>query len=231
MYKIVVNNIVVDVVKKLRYIRYIPELNRVVVTTASAAQAICGSNNKTFYALPNISIHKKKAHWPVATIIHISESEYEELKYALSKDNNVVSDYVLDNVRKEKVAELSTYCKEAIISGFTCMLSDKREHHFKLTIEDQINLLDVQREFDSGAETIIFHATNELCQVYSRSDIEIILTEASLHKKKQTTYFNVLKNCIYNIYDIETIKAIKYGDSIKELPVSIIVDSSIEELL
>ena len=231
MYKIVVNNIVVDVVKKLRYIRYIPELNRVVVTTASAAQAICGSDNKTFYALPNISIHKKKAHWPVANIIHISESEYEELKYALSKYNNVVSDYVLDKVRKEKVAELSTYCKEAIISGFTCMLSDKQEHHFKLTIEDQINLLDVQREFDSGAETIIFHATNELCQVYRRPDIEIILTAAAFHKKKQTTYFNVLKNCIYNIYDMDVIKAIKYGDSVTELPVKLNITQDIKELL
>ena len=231
MYKLIVDNIVVDVVNKLRYVRYIPELNKVVITTAASAHGVCGSDNKTFYALPQVIVPKEKSYWKVARAIKICEKEYNELKSALKTNDFVTPDYLLEAERTQKITELSNACKEAIISGFSCKLSDGKNHHFKLTIEDQLNLVDIQKEFDSGAEKIIFHATNELCYPYSRDDIKIILTEASAHKRHQTTYFNILKNCIYTIYDLETIKAIKYGDNVKDLPVSITIDTTVEELL
>lgn len=231
MYKLIVNNIVVDVVKKLRYVRYIPELNKVIITTAAAAHGICGSDNKTFYALPQVTVPKEKSYWKVAFAVEICETEYTELRAALKTNNVIVPDYLLDIERTRKISELSQACSNKIISGFTCVLSDTEQHHFKLTIEDQLNLIDIQREFDEGSDRIVFHATNEMCQAYNRNDIQTILTSAAAHKKHETTYFNVLKNCIYNIYDIEVIKSIQYGIDIKELPVCINFDSDIEELL
>ena len=231
MYKLIVDNIVVDVVNKLRYVRDIPELNKIVITTAASAHGICGSDNKTFYALPQVTVPQEKSYWKVATAVKICEKEYEELKSALKRHAVIVPDYILKLEREKKICELSESCNHTIISGFNCVLSDGKIHHFKLTIEDQLNMFDIQRELDAGAEKIVFHATNEICQGYSREDIQIILTAAATHKRHQTTYFNILKNCIYNIYDIETIKAIKYGDNIKDLPVSITIDTTVEELL
>lgn len=231
MYKLIVDNIVVDVVNKLRYVRYIPELNKVVITTAASAHGICGSDNKTFYALPQVIVPQEKSYWKVATPVKICEKEYNELRSALKTQNTVVPDYVLDTVRTRKISELSKSCNSTIISGFNCLLSDSKIHHFKLTIEDQLNMFDLQRELDAGSEKIVFHATDEVCQAYSREDIQTILTAATTHKRYQTTYFNILKNCIYNIYDVETIKAIKYGDNVKDLPVSTTIDTTVEELL
>lgn len=231
MYKLIVNNIVVDVVKKLRYVRYIPELNKVVITTAPSAHGVCGSDNKTFYALPQVAVPQEKSYWKVATAVKICETEYNELRAALKTNNVIVPDYLFDIERTRKISELSKACNNKITSGFSCLLSDGKLHHFKLTIEDQLNMFDIQKELDAGAEQIIFHATNELCKAYSREDIQIILTSAKEHKLHETTYFNILKNCIYNMYDIETIKAIQYGDSIKDLPVSITIDTAVKELL
>lgn len=231
MYKLLVDNIVVDVVKKLRYVRYIPELNKVVVTTAASAHGICGSDNKTFYALEEAKVPDEKSYWKVATTIKICEKEYNELKSALKTNNVVVSNYLLDIERRRKISELSDACNHTITSGFKCVLSDGREHHFKLTIEDQLNLVDVRREFENGAEKIVFHATDEMCQAYTRADIQVILQSAVSHKKHHTTYFNILKNCIYNIYDFDIINSIKYGDNIEDLPVELTVDNTIKELI
>lgn len=231
MYKLIIDNIVVDVVKKLRYVRYIPELNKVVVTTAAAAHGICGSDNKTFYALPKVAIPQEKSCWKVATPIKISNKEYEQLKSALEIHGSVTSNHMLELERERKISELSDSCNQVIISGFRCVLSDGKSHHFRLTIEDQLNMFDIQKELDAGADQIIFHATNEICKAYSREDIQTILTAATEHKRYETTYFNILKNCIYNIYDLETISAIQYGDSIEALPVSITVDNTVKELL
>lgn len=231
MYKLIVDNIVVDVVKKLRYVRYIPELNKVVITTSSSAHGVCGSDNKTFYALPRAEVPQEKSYWKIVTAVKICEKEYEELKAALKTNSLVASNHVLTLERNRKLTELSEACSRAIISGFSCTLSDGKKHHFRLTIEDQLNLVDVQREFDAGTEKIVFHATNELCQLYNRQDIQTILHNAASLKKHETTYFNVLKNCIYSINDLETIRSIKYGDNIQDLPIDSSMIDSFKELL
>lgn len=231
MYKLIVDNIVVDVVSKLRYVRYIPELNKVVITTAASAHGICGSDNKTFYALPQVTVPQEKSYWKVATAVKICEKEYNELRSALKTQDAVVPDYVLDTVRTRKIAELSKSCNSTIISGFNCLLSDGKPHHFKLTVEDQLNLLDIQRQLDEGAKKIVFHATDEICQAYNREDIQTILKESAAHRRHQTTYFNILKNCIYNIYDVDVIRSINYGDDLNNLPVTLTVDNTVKELL
>lgn len=228
MYKLIVDNIVVDVVKKLRYVRYIPELNKIVVTSAASAHAVCGSDNKTFYAIPEVTLPHKKSHWKTATIIEIGNAEYLELKKALKQGGKVTSNSLLNIERAKKISQMSDCCNSAIISGVCCVLSDGKEHHFKLTVEDQLNMIDLQRELDSGAEQIVFHATDETCKAYSREDIQKILQAAALHKKQQTTYFNLLKGYIKEVTDLEILKSITYGEKIRN---SSTLDSAIQELL
>lgn len=219
MYKIIVDNVIVDVIKKLRYVRYIPELNRTVVTSPASAQAICGSDSKTFYTESEDLLPPNKSNWKVGTYIKISEAEYNFLSNTLKTVGKVQSDFELQSARKSKISELSDCCKKSIIDGFTCTLSDNKEHHFRLTLEDQLNLIDLEREITNGAKEVLFHSTDNMCKMFLSEDICTVLYHASKHKQKQTTYFNLLKYVINNMTDIESINKISYGvevDSISE---------------
>ena len=85
MYKIIYNNLVIDVVKKLRYVKYIPEFKKVLPVSAIDAHGICGSDNKTFYALFNVKIPEEKSYWKKVTFIKIDEAEYLDLQDKLHK--------------------------------------------------------------------------------------------------------------------------------------------------
>ena len=231
MYKLIVNNLVVDVVKKLRYVKYIPELNRVVLTSKASADGVCGSNNKTFYSLAPDNTASRMLKWKTVTIFEIQEKEYKTLSSALKISEFVNIDSYIQHVREKKINEMSAVCRQSIIEGFSCRLSSSNaEKHFSLTIEDQLNLVDIEREINQGASNVIYHSTNNVCELFSSTDMMTIIKEASKHKKYHTTYFNVLKYCINNIEDIDVINNITYGVDIHRLPLPGAVLNNIEKI-
>ena len=231
MYKFIVDDLIVDVVKKLRYVRYIPELKKVVVTTRTSAQAVCGSDNKTLYALPHTQIPENKKHWKYAKIVEITETEYNELSKSLKIVKSVPVSYLLSETRKKRITEMSTVCKNKIEEGFNCVLSDGTSHHFKLTIEDQLNLLDAERLVKQGSSQVLFHSTNSTARLFSSFDIEKIINAAYTHKNNQITYFNMLKQCINELSDIELLNKIEYGVVLTELPITEALKSQINSIL
>ena len=219
MYKLVSNGLIVDVVKKLRYVKYIPELKKITLTSYSSAHGVCGSDNKTFYALSHNNVPKEKSYWKRVECVEIDYEEYKSLKESLKVGSPIHENHFIVESKNNKILEMSSKCNESIVNGFVCKLSDGKECHFRLTIEDQMNLLDIQKEIEMGHQTILFHSTKEMCKLFSIEDATLICEEASKHRRYHTTYFNLLKFIINNISDKEFIDNIKYGDDIKSMSI------------
>lgn len=167
-----------------------------------------------------------------ATVIEITESEYDALKSAVDSgadipiDNNTDNgsqdntdnptidkdtEITIDFVKKQKINEMSVACSNVITHGFDVVLSDNESHHFSLTTQDQLNLITVTTLMTAGETSIPYHADGELCKFYSPDDMTIISTGATNFKTYHVSYFNSLKSYIESLNDIETISAITYG--------------------
>lgn len=78
MIKIIYNNMILDINKNERYVKYIPEVNRFISTSKDFANGVLGSDNNTVYHLagtPNNFIINTKT----VRVEVISEKEYEEI--------------------------------------------------------------------------------------------------------------------------------------------------------
>lgn len=166
-------------------------------------------------------------------IIEITETEYLSLLDAIEKEEEIIvesqepveeeivepepeQNISLEYVKSVKIKEMSYTCNKTIIEGFSLVLSDGESHHFDLTIEDQVNLIDVASLIDKGETSIPYHASGEPFKFYSVSDIQLIIDEASRVKNYHTAYFNSLKNYINAIQVIEEVSGITYGVKIPE---------------
>lgn len=170
--------------------------------------------------------------YTVVHIIVIDEEEYNALKAAVDAGEEIeieeeeditLDDIVIDEededvsveyVRSMKLASLSNICNKIITDGFDVELSDGDEHHFSLTIQDQLNLITLSTMVASGEPVIPYHADGELCKGYSPADITAIITAATEFKTYHVTYFNSLKAYVMSLDTILDISRIEYGSEI-----------------
>lgn len=142
----------------------------------------------------------------------------EEISVKVSK----IDEPTIEFVRKKKLIELSAACKKDIEDGFSLVLSDGASHHFSMSIEDQLNLADLQRALDSN-EDPVYHADGELMQFYSREDAQDILSVANKWKTYNQALYNSLKNWVNNLTDIEQVNNVSYDSSIPEEYCSVVL--------
>ena len=90
-------------------------------------------------------------------------------------------------------------------------MNDGTYQTFRLTIEDQLNLLGIEREILNGEQSFLYHSTNNVCEFYSQEEMLRLINESYKHKTYHTTYFNLLKYCINNMSNIDAISQIEYG--------------------
>ena len=100
------------------------------------------------------------------------------------------------------------------MSGFSIILSDGVKSNFKLTIEDQINLMAIENQFLAGETSFIYHATNEPCKIFTREDIKRIISAYKKHTLYHTTYFNAAKQYINSLTNLDKVKNFHYGDDV-----------------
>ena len=113
---------------------------------------------------------------PVVKICEITLQEFDRLTMLLnSSRGQTVSEKELIKARESKIADLSSICKDRIIEGFSIMLNDGKNYGFKLTIEDQLNLMSLENQLNSGIETFVYHATNQPCRCFSKADMSKII--------------------------------------------------------
>lgn len=117
----------------------------------------------------------------------------------------------LYDVKQRKIAEMSGACRKAIIAGFDVSLSDGKEHHFSLTVEDQLNLNALFGLLASGAEQVPYHADGETCMYFTADDMQVVIHAATAHKTYHESYFNSLKSYINAKWTAATVDAVYYG--------------------
>lgn len=88
-YKLMNGNMVVDLLREVRYVRYLPKQKRIVATDSQSANGVMGSDNETVYHLigkPYTFDGELKS----VQVMQITEAEFDRLstEYALARQEN-----------------------------------------------------------------------------------------------------------------------------------------------
>ena len=210
MYKIIQDNKVIDVVIRPKYVRFL-QFGHIALTDKTAAQGIVGSDDKTVYSF--ISGNK----YPIVSVAEINADEFERLSGLLSSGEEISADEAeLTVAKKTKISALSGTCKNKITTGFSIELSDGEVHNFKLTAEDQLNLIQIESQIAAGESNFVYHATNQPCKIYSKDDMLKVIHAFRKHVLYHTTYFNAAKQYINTLVDIEKVNLFSYGTDISD---------------
>lgn len=217
MYKIIQNNKVIDVVRHPRFVSFLKS-GYIALTDKLSAQGIVGSDNETIYSF------KPRPKYSMASIEEITPAELERLQGLLSSGQEPSADEsALTVAKQEAIKRLSRICRDKITSGFSVVLSDGESYNFKLTTEDQLNLMSIEAQLNSGAETFIYHATDQPCKFFSREDMTKIIATFKRYTLYHTTYFNTAKQHINSLVDIEKVRLFTYGTNIADIVDNVVI--------
>lgn len=209
MYKIIYNNKIIDVVEAPQFVKIL-STGHVALTDKNSANGIVGSDN-TVYSFESVSRPGVK----VVSIEMISKEEFSRLKNLLNSDTETIADETkLIEARQTAVKNLSGICQSKITAGFKVTLSDGKSYHFRLTAEDQLNLISIENQLNSGTRSVLYHATGLPCRLFSREDMFKVIAAFRKHVLYHTTYFNVAKQYISTLVDLEKIELFAYGDDV-----------------
>lgn len=224
MYKIILNNKVIDIVQKPRFLKFLSSGN-VAITDKTSANGIAGSDNRTMYSL----VAGLNTDAPVVAIKEINEEEFNRLFSLLNSETEIIADTTeLQNSINKTIDNLSQICANKIIDGFSVVLSDKNVYKFKLTAEDQLNLLNLENQLTSGEDLFIYHSTDMPCRTFRREDVKKIIKMYRKHLLYHTTYFNTAKHYIKTLTDIDKINNFYYGS---DVVISTVTDPAIRKIL
>lgn len=120
-----------------------------------------------------------------------------------------------DELRADKLRELSAACNATITAGCNVALTDGTTGHIALTAEDQINLSTATAAVEDGAAGYPYHLDGQLCAVFAAVDILAMAQAATAHKLYHTTYYNHLAAWVRRCETVAEMDVITYG---AELP-------------
>lgn len=116
----------------------------------------------------------------------------------------------LDEIRADKLAELSASCNDAITAGMDVETTHGTEH-FSLQETDQINLTTALSAVQSGAAGYPYHADGQLCRLFTASEIQAIAEASVRHKLYHTTLCNHLLTWARRAETKEELSGITYA--------------------
>jgi hypothetical protein len=212
MYKIIQNNKVIDVVRVPYFVNFLSS-GHIAITDKSSAQGIIGSDMETVYSFAPV------ANQDITTVIieEITLEEFNRLQSLLNSDQEICADEsTLEMAKRDMIRRLSNICKNKITAGFSVKLSDNNFYNFKLTTEDQLNLMLIENQLAAGVETFLYHATDQPCRFFTRDDMTLIIRAFKQYVLYHTTYFNAAKHYIKSLVDIEKVKLFTYGTDISD---------------
>lgn len=122
----------------------------------------------------------------------------------------VPDDRPLDEIRADKLAELSASCNAAITAGMDVETTHGTEH-FSLQETDQINLTTALSAVQSGAAGYPYHADGQLCRLFTAAEIQAIAAASVRHKLYHTTLCNHLLTWARRAETREELSGITYA--------------------
>lgn len=123
---------------------------------------------------------------------------------------DVPDDRPLDEIRADKLAELSADCNAAITAGMD-VETTKGTEHFSLQETDQINLTTALSAVQSGASGYPYHADGQLCRLFTAAEIQAIAVASVRHKLYHTTLCNHLLTWARRAETKEELSGITYS--------------------
>ena len=122
----------------------------------------------------------------------------------------VPDDRALDEIRADKLVELSASCNDAITAGMDVETTQGTEH-FSLQETDQINLTTALSAVQSGAAGYPYHADGQLCRLFTAAEIQAIAAASVRHKLYHTTLCNHLLTWARRAETKEELSGITYA--------------------
>jgi hypothetical protein len=211
MYKVIHDNKIIDVVKHPKFIKFLAS-GHIAIADRVTADGLVGSDSETLYCFAPI----KGRNLTKVAIVEITETEFNRLSGLLNSGKVISADEsTLVKAKREKLEILSSICKNKIVGGFSVKLSDGVQS-FKLTTEDQLNLMQIENQLSYGEAYFVYHATNQPCKLYNREDMTKVISAFRKHVLYHTTYYNAVKQYINSLTDIEKVNMFSYGDDVSD---------------
>ena len=148
----------------------------------------------------------KKVDWSEAN----EELAKREAYHGEDTSEDVPDDRPLDEVRADKLTELSASCNAAITAGMDVETTQGTEH-FSLQETDQINLTTALSAVQSGAAGYPYHADGQLCRLFTATEIQSIAATSVRHKLYHTTLCNHLLTWARRAETKEELSGITYA--------------------
>ena len=123
---------------------------------------------------------------------------------------DVPDDRPMEEIRADKLSELSTSCNAAITAGMDVETTQGTEH-FALEDTDQINLTTALSAVQSGAAGYPYHADGQLCRMFAAAEIQAIAAASVKHKLYHTTLCNHLLTWARRAETREELSGITYA--------------------
>ena len=137
----------------------------------------------------------------------------EALKYSYNGEYTIEEepdDRPLEEIRADKLVELSAACNAAITAGMDVETTQGTEH-FSLQETDQINLTTALSAVQSGASGYPYHADGQLCRMFTAAEIQAIAAASVRHKLYHTTLCNHLLTWARRAETAEELSGITYA--------------------
>lgn len=119
----------------------------------------------------------------------------------------------LEDIKEAKVAEMNAVQQEIITAGIDVTLTDGTTEHFDLTDRDQMRLMGLQKQVETGEKMIAWHTSDEgeHCKFYKNEDMALIAEKSMAYVTWHVTYFRDLRIYIRSLGTKEEVAAVAYG--------------------
>ena len=115
----------------------------------------------------------------------------------------------LQEIKADKIADLSAACNAAIVAGMDVETTQGMEH-FSLEETDQINLTTALTVVQAGTASYPYHADGQLCRMFTAAEIQAIAQASVQHKLYHTTLCNHLLTWARRAATVEELSGISY---------------------
>lgn len=119
----------------------------------------------------------------------------------------------LEEVKKEKIAQLSSTCEQCIYNGVTMEINGETKH-FSYKAEDQVNLGNALQLAQVTGLDVPYHADGDNCKLYTPEQIVELYVQQMTNLTHNQTYFNQLRMYVETLEKKEDVENVMYGQDL-----------------
>ena len=145
-----------------------------------------------------------------------SDYKYETIsefgsEFILTLSNFKETEIDINNVKSEKIKNLSAETQRRIEKGFDMNISNS-QLHFSCEAHDQRNIMAMCQYLTENADisSYLYHADGEKCEAFSRADIFKIRDAMLQHISELTEKYSELKSEVYEAKTVDEVDKIHF---------------------